>query len=416
MRGEMPPDCPGRPPAEHPDPLQGTRAVSRRGSSMAVKFGNNANNTLTGTYSSMYSMDSASGFYPRGSVAMATDNKLYGLTSNGGTDEAGVFFSLDPANNQYVKLHDFDIITGQYPNGSVTQSSVNNKLYGMTTGGGANSSGVIFSYDIAGNVFTIVHDFDFISGFAPFGTLLDGDNGLLYGMAFGGGSTGYGVIFSLDPSNNNFTVLHTFDGTNGSAPFSSTLTESSGVLYGCTSQGGTDNKGVLFSFVIATNAFTKLHDFTQATGSSPDGGVIKASDGKLYGMTLNGGSNDVGTIFSFDLTSNTYTKIFDCSFPDGGFPYADLIEYAAPTGIDEAASSSNHVQVYPVPSNGNITVAITGFRQDEILTITNGLGQQVFEDRLTSASTSLHLDLQPGIYYYSISSKEAKYSGKMIMQ
>lgn len=373
-------------------------------------------NTLTNTYTSLFSMDSASGFYPRGSITMADNNKLYGLTSNGGMYDAGVFFSLDPANNQYEKLHDFDITTGQYPNGSVTQSSVNNKLFGMTTSGGANSSGVIFSYDITGTVFSIVHDFDFTSGFAPFGTLLDGSDGLLYGMAFGGGSTGYGVIFSLDPTNNNFTVIHTFDGINGSVPYNSTLTESSGFLYGCTSQGGTDNKGVLFSLDLANNAYTKLHDFTQATGSSPFGGVIKASDGKLYGMTLNGGANDLGAIFSFDLQTSIYTKIFDGSFTDGGFPYADLLEYTAPTGIDQVDVLLNNVQIFPVPSNGSITVRIADFKHDVTFTVTNNLNQRVFEDKLTSASTSLNLNLQPGIYFYSINDNHIRSSGKMVIQ
>jgi uncharacterized repeat protein (TIGR03803 family) len=74
----------------------------------------------------------------------------------------------------------------------------------------------------------------------PFGSLIKASNGLLYGMAFGGGSLGYGVIFSFNPTGNVYTVLHNFDGINGAAP-SGALVQSgtSGLFYGFTQQGGT---------------------------------------------------------------------------------------------------------------------------------------------------------------------------------
>lgn len=372
-------------------------------------------NTTTNTYLSIFSMDSSSGFYPRGSLTLV-NNKLYGLTSNGGTQNAGVFFSLDLSNNQYVKLHEFDVTTGLYPNGSVTFSSSNGKLYGMTTSGGTSSSGVIFSYDIAGNTFSVVHEFDFTTGFAPFGTLLEGDDGLLYGMTFGGGSAGFGVIFSLNPSNNALIVIHTFDGINGSAPFSSALTESSGILYGCTSQGGSEGKGVLFSLTISSSLYAKLHDFTVATGSSPYGGVTMASDGKLYGMTLNGGANNLGSIYSFDLSGNTYTKLFDGSFADGALPYADLVELNSLTGTEDATVLTDKVRVYPVPTHRNLTVQITNFRKELTFVVTNHLNQKVFEEKLDAATNHFQLNLPPGIYFYTAFNNNETASGKLVIQ
>ena len=38
---------------------------------------------------------------------------------------------------------------------------------------------------------------------------------------------------------------------------------------------------------------------------------MQASDGKLYGMTSQGGSSGYGVIFSFDPSSSTYTKLKD---------------------------------------------------------------------------------------------------------
>jgi uncharacterized repeat protein (TIGR03803 family) len=372
-------------------------------------------NTATNTYTTLHSMDSATGYYPRGSMMKANNNKLYGLTSNGGVNDIGVFFSLDPSNNQHAVLHEFDAATGQYPNGSVMQASLNNKLYGMSSTGGPAGGGIIFSYDIAGNIFTDVHDFDFPTGFATFGSLMEASNGLLYGMAFGGGSTGYGVIFSFDPANNNYTVVHTFNSTDGSAPYG-TLIESSGILYGNTSQGGTDNKGIIFSFTISNGTFTKLHDFIAATGTSPYGDVMMASDGKLYGMTLNGGVNNLGAIFSYDLSTSTYTKIFDGSFTDGAFPYADLIEYSAPVGIVENNAADDFVSVYPVPSEGEVTVKLTGSDQENVkLVVTNALSEKLKELTLTLPVTSLVFNYPVGIYFITLTSNRQSVTKKIII-
>ncbi|MBK9401439.1 MAG: T9SS type A sorting domain-containing protein [Bacteroidetes bacterium] len=371
-------------------------------------------NPATNVYTMLYSMDSLSGYYPRGTVIKATNNKLYGLTNNGGTFNKGVLYSLDLSNNQYTKLHEFDGPTGQLPNGTVMQAA-NGKLYGMTTTGGQGGAGVIFSYDISTSTYAIVHDFNFTNGFSPFGNLMQGANGLLYGMAFGGGATGNGVLFSFNTANNGHSVLHNFDGVNGSAPMG-TVMENAGVFYGNTSQGGTNNKGVIFSFNPSSGTYTKLHDFAVATGCTPFGNVMMASDGKLYGMTLNGGVNNLGAIFSYNLSSGVYTKIYDGSFPTGGLPYADLIEYSGLTGINDVESESGKISFYPNPSNGNVTIDMADFKENAFLTIANPLGQISREVQLSSASTKLQLNLSTGVYYYTVVKNNGVLTGKILIE
>ena len=41
---------------------------------------------------------------------------------------------------------------------------------------------------------------------------------------------------------------------------------------------------------------------------------MQATDGKLYGMTTNGGSSDVGVIFSFDPSSVIFGDFFSDPF------------------------------------------------------------------------------------------------------
>ena len=69
---------------------------------------------------------------PYGSLMQASDGKLYGMTTNGGSSsDNGVIFSFDPSSSTYTKLKDFDNTNGANPYGSLMQAS-DGKLYGMT--------------------------------------------------------------------------------------------------------------------------------------------------------------------------------------------------------------------------------------------------------------------------------------------
>src|SRR5215210_712320 len=77
-------------------------------------------------------------------------------------------------------------------------------------------------------------------------------------------------------------------------------------LYGTTYNGGNDGVGTIIKFIPATNNLTVVKSFSfESSAAYPTGSLIRASDGKLYGMTLNGGSNDAGVIFSFDPSTFT---------------------------------------------------------------------------------------------------------------
>ena len=67
----------------------------------------------------------------QGSLMLASDGKLYGMTSEGGSGNVGVIFSFDPSASTYTKLKDFDNTDGASPLGSLMQAS-DGKLYGMT--------------------------------------------------------------------------------------------------------------------------------------------------------------------------------------------------------------------------------------------------------------------------------------------
>lgn len=101
-----------------------------------------------------------------------------------------------------------------------------------------------------------------------------------------------------DLNGENYTILHELKYTNpGAQPDNSSLCEVKGTLYGTTGDGGEFENGVLYAYHIATETYTKLHDFEKVTsGRSPYSNVILAKNGKLYGTTLYGGLYDLGIL------------------------------------------------------------------------------------------------------------------------
>lgn len=230
------------------------------------------------------------GEYPsRSSLVQASNGKLYGMTISGGIKNLGVLFEYDALNNIYVKKFDFDSINGSNPQGSLMLASDGN-LYGMTFSGGMANKGVLFQYNPVTNVF--VKKLDFYTGTItarnPQGTLIQATNGKLYGIA---ASTGFSVLFEYDYNTSVFTHLHFLTTPiNGTYSSGSLMQASDGNLYGVTYDGGVNNLGVLFQFNLSSLTYTKKIDFDGAgKGSKPWGSLMQASDGHLYGMTTEGG-------------------------------------------------------------------------------------------------------------------------------
>ena len=264
-------------------------------------------NTLT-IIKSFKSNDPADGSTPAGTLLQANNGKLYGMTQSGGSSNAGVIFSFDPSDSGYTKLKDFDGTDGGGTAGNSLIQARDGKLYGMTAGGGSNSAGVIFSFDPASSTYTKLKDFadsdGAYDGASPLGSLVQASDGKLYGITFGGGNSGFGVIFSYDPSSSTYTKLADIGDINMAASRGSLMQASDGKLYGMAYGMDRINAGGIFSFDPSSLIYSGLVglDYDSNSGGYPGGGypvgdMIQASDGKLYGMTSGGGSGFEGVIF-----------------------------------------------------------------------------------------------------------------------
>jgi uncharacterized repeat protein (TIGR03803 family) len=147
------------------------------------------------------------------------DGQLYGTTSTGGTNMAGVVtgvvFKLNKDGSGYALLHSFETngIDGQSPRAVLAQG-VDATLYGTTEGGGTNRVGTIFRLNQDGSGYSVLFSLTIPPPEAPHpgNGVLAGSDGALYGASTYGGSNGWGSIFKVNNDGTGYTVLYSFRG------------------------------------------------------------------------------------------------------------------------------------------------------------------------------------------------------------
>lgn len=285
--------------------------------------------TLNGVYTVLYSFGSytGDGATPGGALLQATDGNFYGTTVSGGANSCfgvpnscGTLFKLTPSGVETL-LYSFGASSadGALPQGALVQAADGN-IYGTTTAGGANpcrgytyQCGTVFKLTPAG-VLTVLHTFgaELADGLAPQGALIQANDGNFYGTTASGGErscnslSGCGTVFKMTPDGS-VTTLYAFAATtsDGSGPAPTLIQARDGNLYGTTRGGGAKGNGTVFRLTTA-GARTILHSFDSSVlggAGDPDGGVIQASDGNLYGVTFYSGSPTGG------LSSGTVFKV-----------------------------------------------------------------------------------------------------------
>jgi uncharacterized repeat protein (TIGR03803 family) len=218
---------------------------------------------------------------------------------------------------------------------------LNGVIYGNTGSGGVGCTevtygcGTLFQFDPATGTESVLHSFLFApdGGFPETGPLYV--DGVFYGATQQGGADYGGLVYAYNPVTNTESVVVNFNGANGVNPGLGSLAAHNGVIYGVTSQGGTDNQGVIYKLDTATGKQAVLYNFVKGpSGYEPNAGILY-HDGYLYGTTSYGGSKKqslcyygCGTLYKFDLATKTPTVLFGFKNDrSGGFPYRDTLIY-----------------------------------------------------------------------------------------
>lgn len=256
-------------------------------------------------------VSSTTGAKPGGGLMKASDGLLYGVMENGGSESGGLIYSIDPATNTQTIIHEFDRFPGTFgyfPHGTLLEGS-DGKLYGMAQGG-ANSFGVVYSYDLATDTYEVEIDFNDDNGYvlgSDWNSLVEASNGKIYGMTRNGGLKNDGVLFSLDPTSGISKVELDLGRSDGNKPEGNLIKASNGKLYGTALQGGEEAEGTLFEYDITNEEYRVLHEFGAGSdGKFPSGNITQGSDGLLYGTTQENFSTGQGTIYSYNLETDEY--------------------------------------------------------------------------------------------------------------
>jgi uncharacterized repeat protein (TIGR03803 family) len=280
------------------------------------------------TFNLLYSFTgSPDGATPYGGVVLNTSGALFGTTTFGGTDSLGTVYTL--SKGKETVLYSFTGSTdGGEPFAGVVDKSGN--LYGTTIADGS-GFGTVFEVNAKTKKETVLYTFTGgADGSTPIGGLVIDTAGNLYGTTAGGGSSGEGTVFKVNPKTKKEKVLHSFTGgTDGDEPlYGNVVMDKAGNLYGTTVGGGSSGDGTVWE-VSAKGKETVLYNFT---GGADGGGVFEqslATDGKgnLYGTTEEGGTDGVGVVFEVNIKSKKETVLysFSTSGGDGEYPSSGLV-------------------------------------------------------------------------------------------
>jgi uncharacterized repeat protein (TIGR03803 family) len=280
--------------------------------------------TPAGVESVVYSFTGAGGISgstdgatPSAALVLGRDGDFYGVTLDGGANDAGTFYKVTPGGNETV-LYSF---SGGSTDGSTPRWSLilgrDGNFYGTATGGGPQGAGAIFKVT-SGGVESVLYFFCATSGCSDSTnptSLLQASDGNFYGTSGAGGAYGEGTVFKITPAGAE-VVLYSFGGCSGGtcgARISSDglgpnslIQASDGNFYGTTDEGGAhyqeiSNEGGTIFKVTSTGVETVLYSFAGGVSGSKDGvspiNLIQASDGNFYGVTEFGGAYGRGTVF-----------------------------------------------------------------------------------------------------------------------
>ena len=207
--------------------------------------------------------------YGTGHLTLGEDGNLYGMRRSSGNSPFRIF-KLNPESNSTwtVFTHNGPNKPEPYENSFTAVS--NGKLLGLAAfSGGADTSGLIFEYDIYDKEYVELLDFSNSTASIPSGELIEYEEGVYYALTESGGDFGLGTIFKFFTSTNSVEVIYSFGGSDGANPTGSLKLASDGKMYGMTTNGGVAGLGVVFQFDPVTGEYDKILDFTGENGSHP---------------------------------------------------------------------------------------------------------------------------------------------------
>lgn len=329
-------------------------------------------------FSNLVTFDYANGASPSSALVQGSDGNLYGTTDFYGSSCCGTVFRMTP-NGTLTTIYSFcgqaNCTDGADPRGGLVPATDQN-FYGTTATGGTQNAGTVFKITPQGKLTTL---YSFCAQLAcadgqyPVGALIEASNGNFYGATQTAGAHEAGTIFKIT-SHGKLTTLYSFCAlsscADGSTPMSGLIRGTDGNLYGTTSQGGNNGPfscpngcGTVFK-IVSTGTLTTLHSFDFTDGDAPTAALIQASNGRFYGSTFFGGTvldvcgQGCGTIFAITPKGVLNTQVkFEWNNGDG--PSSALIQATDGNLYGTTAVGVGYGTVFKMSPEGRLTILYT---------------------------------------------------------
>jgi uncharacterized repeat protein (TIGR03803 family) len=162
-------------------------------------------NPISHTLTTLAAFHGTNGANPDGRLLFDSSGNLFGTTSAGGSDGSGTVFEVAAGSHALITLASFHNAGygGSPIAGLIADAS--GDLFGTTYEGGDNGNGSVFEVTAGTHSLITLASLDGTNGATPYGDLLAGPGGTLYGTAyyggptFNGGASGLGTVFAISP-------------------------------------------------------------------------------------------------------------------------------------------------------------------------------------------------------------------------
>jgi uncharacterized repeat protein (TIGR03803 family) len=169
-------------------------------------------------------------------------------------------------------------------------------------------------------------------------------------------ASGVGLWMALTSLATGTTILHDFAPPVPTHPLAGLVRNSEGDLFGTTCQGGAFGAGTVFRISADGTESEVLHSFSGVDGSSPEASLVLDSEGNLFGTTSGGGASGRGTIFTLKADGTLFTVLhsFSGGAWDGERPWSALILDGAGDlfGTTTDGGASNLGTVFTIRTDG----------------------------------------------------------------
>jgi len=274
---------------------------------------------------------------------------LWGITTKGGKNNQGTVFSFDPRSKSFHTFYDYS-----HPeyfislSGNLVQTPDGFAALSVADGTGG------------GQIITLSHSGEskIIDEYGPHnGSIMLGSDNHLYVVDdwieyFRGGI--YRINAQGDNVNALDRIIFRFESAeHGLNPTAQLVEQADGFLYGVAPYEGSYGFGTIFKLRKDGSEFAVLHNFQESSGANPSSSLV-AVDGFLYGVAEMGGSHNQGVIYRIKPDGSEYTALHHFDGLNGKYPKSAVLFYNGSLyGTTSFGGNSDQGIVYSISTNGD---------------------------------------------------------------